>query len=117
MDPFERGLLDTINEIKDAVVESVNNEKNPYPTIALGGVPARMPFGVLESDDAIYELNDIVEETIKRDSSSNPNLDFKKKDKLMTTLQVRGIEKYCGLNESESEDLFMKGPLPSNFYF
>ena len=117
MDPFERGLLGTIHQIKDAVVDSINNESNPYPTIALEGIPARMPFGVLESDDAIYELNDIVEEALKTNSSINPHLDFKKKDILMTTLQIRAIEKYCGLTESESENLFMKGPLPSNFYF
>ena len=62
MDPFERGLLGIIHQIKDAVVDSINKEKNPYPTIALEGAPARMPFGVLESDDAIYEINGIVVE-------------------------------------------------------
>ena len=50
MDPLERGLLYAIHKIKDDVVESVNKGKNPYPTIALEGVPARMPFGVLEND-------------------------------------------------------------------
>ena len=79
MDPFECGLLDTIHQIKDAFVESVNNEKNPYPTIAIEGVPARMPYGVSESDEAIYALDDIVEETLERNTSINPNLDFKKK--------------------------------------
>ena len=112
MDPFEEKLLRKADEIKFEVLKELQLGKTNAPDVNQKRNSFRF-FGYLESDEAIYRINDISDAALKMVKLNHDEKDNFKTFEYLPTLLCTSLEKTCEIDRETSENAYKNGPFGS----